>query len=607
MKRIEERDRGRETATGREPGRPRAAAWLWWLVVGAVAAAALGAWALWRQHVALARRSGELPAMPDISAQPAALGAALRGAVDHALSSRQGQEGVEELGRLYHANGYNKEAEACWRILLREQPREARWCYYLADVRRTAGNDGEMAALLEQTVTLAPDYVPAWLRLAEWEFKTGRLDEAERDYRRRLALRPGDPYASLGLARVALQRDRRSEGRRLIEQIVHDVPTFPPAHNLYAEMLAADGDADGADTQRWLGRMAGRFRDAEDPWLDELHAWCYDPSRLAVLAAIEYQTKYGDRGESILKRVIQLAPKDSRGYLELGKLYLNVGEPAKARTVLEEGIKLPNAPSLLYVYQCQAYCDLRQPAEALGVADRALALMPGLPELENARGVVLRAAGRLGEAIAPLRLAIAGSPNVCEPNFNLGITLLQLGRKEEAYVYLKRALALEPTYPEGLAVLGQSEMEAGQLESAAQYLRPLYRFYPGLTQARQLMTRWYLQAGMGAVRAGRLAEAEGDFRDGLTVSPDLAELHGRLGLLYAQEQRSADALEQLETFHRLQPSDPKASLFLGQVYVDLGRMDDARRILTEGRQLALRAGDAPTEAQCGEILQKLSK
>jgi tetratricopeptide (TPR) repeat protein len=586
--------------------RLRTKVWLRCLALVVVVGATVGGAWFWRQQMRLERRRADLPPLPDVSAQPAALGAALRAAEQTAVAAAHPGEGVEELGRLDHANGFSREAEACWRILHAAQPREARWCYYLADLRRTAGDDAGMVGFLRQTMQLAPDYAPAWLNLAEWEFKTGQLDAAEHDYGRRLALVPGDPYARLGLARIALQRGRRDESKRMIEQIVRDVPAFPTAHNLYAEMLAADGDAEDATQQRWLGRIAGRFREADDPWLEELHAWCYDPSRLAVWASIEYQTKHGDRGKSLLGRVLELAPDDPRGYLQLGKLYLDLGEADRARAVLEQGIKLPETPSLMYVNLSQAYCDLHRPAEAARVAEQGLTAHPNAPELQNALGVSLRAAGRVEEALVQFQRSIEGSPTVAEPNFSLGLALLQLGRRDEACDYFKRALALEPTHPKALAALGQTELEAGRLAAAAQYLQPLFKFYPGLEAARRLMTQWCLQAGMAEVRAGRLAGAEDRFREGVAISPDRAELHGRLGLIYAQQRRLPEALDQFETFRRLQPNDPRAALFLGRAYADLGRLDDARRTLAEGGQLARQAGDAATAAQCDEALRRLS-
>ena len=95
-------------------------------------------------------------------------------------NARHTLDGVAELGRLYHVNGYNQEAERFWRVLHQAQPQEARWCYCLGDLRRTANDDAGTASFLEQTLKLAPDYAPALLRLAELEFKIGELDAAGR-------------------------------------------------------------------------------------------------------------------------------------------------------------------------------------------------------------------------------------------------------------------------------------------------------------------------------------------------------------------------------------------------------------------------------------------
>jgi len=576
------------------------------LVLATGVAIAVGAGILWHAHTTQARLRARLPATPDVSTQPAALRVALRSAEKTALSTRHTLDGVAELGRLYHANGYNQEAATCWRVLHQEQPQEARWCYYLADLHRAASDDAGAASLLDQTLRLAPDYAPALLRLADLEFKTGALDTAERDYKRRLVLLPGDPYARLGLARVALQSDRREEGRRLIEQIVREVPAFATAHNLYAEMLAADGDAESANKQRWLARLAGRFRDADDAWLEELRAWCYDPARLAVWASIDDLTGHGDRGAAFLERAIKLAPNDPRNYDELGRIHLELGHPDKARTQFELGIKLPDAASTLYVNLGQAYRDLHEPDRALQVAEQGLARMPDAAELQNSRGMSLQSLGRLEEAVAAYRLAAERAPTVCEAHFNLGNALLQLGRKDEGFASLKRVLELKPSHPLALAMLGQSELEAGRLDAAAQYLRPLFTYYPETIIARRLMPRWCLQAGIAAAHAGRMTEAESTMREGVTISPDDPDLHGRLGLLYAQERRFAEALDQLETYRRLQPAEPLAALFLGQVYADLNRTDDARRTLTDGARLASSAGQPAIASKCEELLRRLS-
>ena len=56
---------------------------------------------------------------------------------------------------------------------------------------------------------------------------------------------------------------------------------------------------------------------------------------------------------------------------------------------------------------------------------------------------------------------------------------------------------------------------------------------------------------------------------------------------------------------RLQPANPKSSLFLGQVYAQIGRVDEAIRLLMEGEQVAQRAGNATTAQYCREIRESL--
>src|SRR5690606_24493873 len=98
--------------------------------------------------------------------------------------------------------------------------------------------------------------------------------EAETAYRRRLNLIAGDPYARLGLARIALLAGRAEEGKQALETLVRELPDFPSAQNVYAELLARDGDLAGARRHRALG-TGRRFREAEDPWLLELRPHCH--------------------------------------------------------------------------------------------------------------------------------------------------------------------------------------------------------------------------------------------------------------------------------------------------------------------------------------------
>ena len=582
----------------------------WLLVALALVVTALGAaGVLAGRWPGLAERvAAGLPSPPDLKGKPAVLAELLSKAQAMTKTHRDTLAGVAELGRLYHANGYRHEAEACWQLLQAEQPREAQWLYYLADLRRAASDYPAMGALLEQTVKLAPDYAPAWLHLAELQFKTGQLESAERNYGRRLALLPADPYARLGLARVALQNGRRDEARHRLEELIKDTPEFPPGHNLYAELLAGDGDIPGAGRQRFLGRETGRFREADDPWMDGMQAWCYDYARLCVLGTIEYQTAHGDWGKSFFERAIALRPDDPSGYEFLGSLHQKRNDPAKARDTLEQGLlkaKTLRPSVLFYVNLSRAYRDLKQPAEAVRIARQGLRQLGDAFELHDALGAALGDWGHPEEAVEALRTAVALNPNDSNANYNLAVALLALRRLDEALVALNRSLVLQPTFPNSLLLLGRVEMDSGRWEAAEKYLRPLYESHPEMPDARRLMAQWHWRAGRAAEANKDLVAAEHHYQEGLTVEPNHAELQAGLGTLYLIQGRFADAIRPLEAFHRLQPGNPQSSLFLGQAYAAMGQRDEARRILTEGVQIAERSGNSTTAQHCRDILQQL--
>ena len=587
------------------PGR----AWL----AGAAATVALAAAGVvlvpaWRRQALATRIQAALPPLPEPSTVPALLAERLARAQQQAESAGGALVGLAELGRLYDASGYPSQAETCWRLLRAAQPREARWCYYLADLRRTAGDYAGAVALFTETTRMAPDYAPAWLSLAELELKTGGLEDAARDYRRRLDLQPGDPYARLGLARIALLQGRRDEARTALAQLVKDAPAFPTAHNLYAEILAGDGDAAGAGRQRLLGQESGRFREASDPWLDELVAWCFNYDRLCIRGTVDYQTHYGDRGESCFRRAIQLRPDVLTAYELLGDLYGERHEPARARDLFEEGLrraKHPKPTAMFFVGLSRAYRELKQPAEAVRAAREGLAQAGDAFELYDALGVALGDLGHHEEAVEALQAAVARNPNDANANYNLALAQIAMRRLDDAIVALHRSLTLKPTFPATLALLAQIEMDSGRWQSATQYLQPLFESHPEMHEARQLTAYWHLRAGMEAQAKGDPVAAEKHFRDGLAIEPNRADLQASLGTLYLVEGRFADAVAPLEAYHRLQPDDPQSALFLGQAYAATGRREQAKQILAEGVRLAERAGNTTTARHCREILDQL--
>ncbi len=574
------------------------------LVIGLLAGGT--ALVYWRISPSAARVAIALPPLPDLAAKPAELRDRLTAASAAAARPHPALEAVAELARLYHENGFLSEAQACWEWLRVAQPLEPKWVYYLADVRRTSGDYEADERLLNNTVLLSPGYAPAWLQLGQLQFKSGRLDEAQHSFERRLALLPGDPYARLGLARVALQRGRKDEAEREIEALVRDHPRFPPSLSLQAEILAARGDAAGAERARIAAAEAGRFREADDAWLEALYPWCFDPNRLSVLATIDFQTNHGDKGRAYLEKAVRLAPTDAHCVQALSELYLGSNDPAAARALLERSIpKLQGASAMLYVDWCETYRVQHNSGPALDVVDRALKFLPDAYQLHNERGAILGDLGRLEESVAAYRRAVELAPSDTDSNFSLGVTLFALGRRDEAVNYFKRSLTLQPTYPKALVMLGRIELEAHHLDAAAQYLQPLLDAHPEQQLARELMAAWHLQSGLAASAKHEEETAESHYREGFKLKPNDPDLGMNLGTLYLTQNHPEAAIAPLEAYHHGRPEDPQAFLFLGQAYAQVGRISEARKVLQQGEQLATKVGQKQTAAFCQEILQHL--
>lgn len=592
--------------TRQKPHSPRPRTKL--LLVGAAIVAAVAFAAIWTSRTAaIANLDAALPPRPALTGQPAILEKLLIEAEQKAKSPASAIDGIVELARLYHANDFVSEAEACWEFLRKKQPDEARWRYYLADVHRRQGDYAAMTVLLGETLALAPDYAPARLQLANLQFKSGELELAERSYRLRLDALPQDPYARLGLARVALQQERPDAARALLEALLQDTPHFSSAHNLYAELLASDGDDAGARRHRWLGRETLRYREPDDAWLDELQAWCHDYDRLNVLGTIEHQTEQHERAERFFERAIRLDPSRPDAYELLASVYLKRGDVARARDLLESALRQLDGRTSprVFVSLSVAYRLLEQPGEAVRAAQLGLDQLGPTAELLDALGSAFAALERHQDAINVWQAALAKNPGDAGINYNLARSLLALRQLDDALAALDRSLALQPTYLPTLLLRGEIELQASHLDLAGHYLRPAFEFHPEDAQARRLFAEWHLRRGSEAEADRNPAKAERHYRDGLAVDENHTELLVRLGLFYLLHARPADAIDPLASFHRLQPESAPGCLFLGQAYASTHQREKAREILTTGVQLAERSGNAKIANDCRRLLQQL--
>jgi len=451
-----------------------------------------------------------------------------------------------ELGNLYQANHFYDQAVPCYRMALDFDADNPRWPYYLAFIQQEKGENASVQDLLEKTITLAPRYAPAILKLADSHFKTGKTHKAQTYYKRRLALVPGDPYALLGLARMAIDGSLWESAQAYLNQAVEKNPSFGPAHRLLATVHEHFGRP--VDMKRSLERAAQctRFRPAPDPWIDSLNDLCFDEDQLLVLGSKALTELDIQKASRFFGRARDLNPQNPQAQLALGRLCFMTSQLKKSRRFFQKAIDLDPKSD-------EAYFQL-------GVISRREG------DLEGARKMFLK--------------ALDFHPDNANVYNNLGVTLLELGDYKEAYKAFEKALEIYPEHMNARYNLGLALWSLGKTDRAIREYQNILNVKPHWAMVANSLA-WVLATdenkkhhnGMEALRWARVA-CKGGGRKNPEYLDTLAAAYARSGLYKAAVETAREGLELARA-----ASDAELAEELGQRL----KMYESGRAFTEDR------------------------
>ncbi len=371
-----------------------------------------GAYGWWKQVIrSVVLR--HMPAAPGPDALTAVLADHLVEAEGRARSWSKAADGLAELSRLYHANGFYPEAILCYQGLQRIEPRNARWPHLHGALLADFGRLDEALPLRQRAVALAPDYLPAQLRLGDILLKANRPAEAARAYADALKRDSANPYALQGLARCA-----------------------PATGNT----IRRDNDNHP-------------FPEAPDPWLDELVNDCFDAYRLSVAAAIASAAGERQRGLALIDRAVALAPQTASYRRGAAQIMRADGNHEGARRHLEQAVNLDPADSDAWLLLVDTLRHLDQDQAARGALQRGLAHCPQSAGLHLVLAQQLSADGRIPEAILEFGISANLNPADAAPLVEMADLCFATNRIDEGLRALRRALEREPGNPLALTSL----------------------------------------------------------------------------------------------------------------------------------------------------------
>jgi tetratricopeptide (TPR) repeat protein len=492
--------------------------------------------------------------------------------------------GLTMLSRALDGRAKPQEAAASLDRALSIAPRDPAALVARAARETAARRFADARRSIEQALASDAQFADAWIALGTVEWADGRLDAAERAYRKVLELSDdktpahrllagfyvqtgrdalAEPHLRaiaenggadrLALADFELQRGRVSEAETLLATLITDKPVAAQAHLRRAVVLRGRGENDHAIRELTLaiadpaveaqGRLLLSELNAEkgdvEAALREAHRaaelspkWADAHYRVGVLARAAGDL---DDAERALKRARDLADTPDAVDLELAAVALAKGEPARAAQ-LADGV-IARAPSaagyLLLARASRAHGDLARARDAVARAERT---GKDLPDIAVERGFVELADGHPAAA-------------------------------REAFA---RAMQLDPKSDLGRAGLVAAQTASGQGDVARRAVAEWRETAPANVQLAILAAKLDLADGHPD-RAVRTLE---DLLPRAESQPDVLQALAEVQL--ASGDRAA-ALRRYQELVDRRPRDTAAFVIIGMLEQDRGDKAAARR------------------------------
>ena len=188
------------------------------------------------------------------------------------------------------------------------------------------------------------------------------------------------------------------------------------------------------------------------------------------------------------------------------------GAESVAAEALQSALRLspdhPEVLRLLGIMHTRAQCH----HDAIVALGHAIAAWPDYALAHSDLGNALQANGDMTAALASWRRACVLAPDAPMPWFNLGRNLQQHGDTDAAIEALQQTHRLAPDFLPALILLGDAKVHAGRLEDAEADYRAALALHPACGDA------W---RGLANIKTRRLSDADREQLDALLQGADL--------------------------------------------------------------------------------------
>ena len=334
------------------------------------------------------------------------------------------------------------------------------------------------------------------------------------------------------------------------------------------------------------------MREAEAIYRDVLKSVPDQPDALHLLGVVAYQTGRLDEAAEAIERAIAGNDRVAAYHDNLGLVYRALGRTDEAAHHGRRAVALDSRNPGSFFNLAGALIDQGRAKEAARPLRRAIALDPSHAEAHNSLANLLARDGEAERALSHYKRALAARPDYPEALSNFANALVSLDRIGEALPHYQQALALRPDDPDTLLNVAHALSKADRVSEAIDACHRALALTPDSTAA-------HFQLALLLKQTGDPEGAAVSYRAVLDRDPAMADAHLNLGNILFDQNRTAEALAQFESYSKLRPDSVESELSKAACHTATGDFDTVQACLE--RALTIEPGNVRARAWLAEI------
>lgn len=472
--------------------------------------------------------------------------------------------------------------------------------------------------LLRKALELAPREGRIHHYLGYALMNTNQYQTAQQEFETALKLEPGNVYSEYFLALTLDAQGRREQAMELYEKIVASGTVIYDTYQRLGQAYARKKEFDKAVA---MTQQALR----QTPWDGALHYQIGSIYRQmgredAARQELETATRLKRTDQSSIQKMLELTEAVRRKDTERAL--------ALRSELMDQSSHEPELMTSLGTFLGQGGLY----REALEPLQKAMTARPCSYETCYNFGLTLAKLGREQEAAAPLKQALTLRPDSYEANLVLAVVYVNQGRNREAIERLRAVHAAKPDNPNILLLLGQQYLQGWYVQQAIDTFRGALKLQPDESRASYLLieayqnneaydkalevaretlrlhpqeARAHFEVGHQLANLGHYQEGRPYFEESIRLDPSFVQAYTWLGNVELRKGEYEAALQSYQEARSLDSRDPEAARGIGRSLLRLKRYAEA---LTElQRCIVGHPEDAELHLQLSQVYVRLGK